>query len=101
MLSIYTGALVEQSCSRISFFHHVVPRLKITELRERLNACGYIKSSQANRFFAVETYLLNEFGRIFCLWQRKFELRRLDSQSLNWLGDKYCINSPNAKCLLQ
>ena len=24
MLSIYTGALVEQSCSRISFFHHVV-----------------------------------------------------------------------------
>lgn len=28
MLSIYTGALVEQSCSRISFFHHVVPRLE-------------------------------------------------------------------------
>ena len=25
MLSIYSGALVEQSCSRISFFHHVVP----------------------------------------------------------------------------
>lgn len=60
----------------------------------------------------VETYLLNEFGRIFCPLQRKFEMRRLDSQSLNWLWnrskwrhfldkDRYCINSPNAKCLLQ
>ena len=23
MLSIYTGAMVEQSCSRVSFFHHL------------------------------------------------------------------------------
>lgn len=128
MLSIYTGALVEQSCSRISFFHHVVPRLKITELR--MAECLWLhkifasykkrrKVTQKKRVptpdlsrlsvFAVETYLLNEFGGIFCLWQRKFEMRRLDldSQSLNWLWnrskcrhfldkDKYCINSANA-----
>ena len=74
MLSIYTGALVEQSCSRISFFHHVVPRFEKNCIRGWLNACGYIKSSQAtklagkspkrNEYLLQQIYLAYPFLRL-------------------------------------